>query len=187
VTLHDALSQAWTKIRKETVAPRMPDVPDVAIGVGNGPLHVTDWDNPVLVPQRIIDQGSGPVLAFLLHQAAHSLVREPASARYHSVAFKQAAERVGLAVEYAGTATGWSDTSLTPELERIYAAQLAQLDAAATGQRSSAFTRNGITACCPAHPDFTIRIRGADAAERLQAHPLRCALCDVELIMMPGR
>lgn len=183
VTLHDALSQAWTAIRKEVVAPKLPDVPDATIGVGRGPLHVTEWDHAVvMVPPATVTGGGAKILEFLLHQAAHSLVTEPSAAaegrRYHNEEYARAARRVGLAVEYASTAMGWSDTSLTPALAEIYADPIVHLDVAASSWRPVTHdSRNGVVAQCQCHPARKIRVRGTRAAEDLAEHPVVCSVC----------
>jgi hypothetical protein len=182
MTLLDALTQAWLSIRKQ-----VPDVPDAALAAGQGPAHVTDWDSAVvMVPPGTVAQGGVKVMEFLLHQAAHSLTGfayAGSEGRRHGEAYRVAAERLGLAVRQV-KGTGWSDTSLTGELAGTYAEQVQHLDAAASAWQpgTTRGSRNGIVAQCPVHTDFKIRIRGADAAERLAGHPVKCSRCDQELI-----
>jgi hypothetical protein len=169
----------------EAIRHQEPDVPraQVSIVPGRGSRHGRPDQRFVHVAESKIDEGTLRVLEFLLHQAAHDLAPDSESEwGYHGEGFYRAALRLHLNVSSV-TGHGWVRTEVTQEVERIYAPQIKQLDAAREGWQTitrgdrQASSRNGITAKCQCHPDFKISIRGLNAAERLAAHPVICSIC----------
>jgi len=136
VDMTDTLNATWEAIRHQD-----PDVPRAQVSIvrGKGSPHWRPDQRVVHVAESTVNAGAPEILHFLLHQAAHDLVSEVptgSQGRYHSVAYKTAAERLGLAVEYVGPkggqpgGNGWARTSLTAEVQVIYAPQLRQLESA---------------------------------------------------------
>jgi hypothetical protein len=142
-----ALERAWAAIRA-----RHPDVPEVVVILGAGSQarrglfkwghfaaarwQVAGANRPeVLVSGEGLHRGAGPVLATLLHEAAHGLAHTrqlndtSRQGRWHNRRFAALAGELGLDVT-VDKATGWSQTRLTDRLAGRYATQLAGLDQA---------------------------------------------------------
>jgi hypothetical protein len=85
-------------------------------------------------------RGAGPVLATLLHEAAHALasvrgVRETSRrGQYHNKRFRALAEELGLQVDY-DPRIGWSSTTLPASTAADYAEEISALEAAMTAER----------------------------------------------------
>jgi hypothetical protein len=180
VDMTDTLNATWEAIRHQE-----PDVPQALVSIvpGRGSRHARPDQRFVHVAESKIDEGTIKVLEFLLHQAAHDLASDAESEwDYHGESYYRAALRLGLAVSSV-PGHGWTKTEVTDELERIYAPQIKQLDAARESWQTitradrQAYNRNGITAKCQCHPDFKISIRGKDAAQKLADHPVICSAC----------
>jgi len=142
-----ALEGAWAAVRG-----RHPDVPEVVVVLGAGSearrglfkwghfaaarWHVAGANRPeVLVSGEGLDRGAGPVLATLLHEAAHGLaatrgVKDTSrQGRWHNQRFRALAAELGLTVAF-DQRTGWSQTRLGEELPGRYAEQISRLEAA---------------------------------------------------------
>jgi hypothetical protein len=165
-----ALEHAWTAIRANH-----PDVPEVVVILGAGSearrglfkwghfaaarWHVAGSNHPeVLVSGEGLNRGAQPVLATLLHEAAHGLattrgIKDTSrQGRWHNQRFATLAGELGLKVDF-DSKTGWSQTRLTDQLADRYAEQLAGLDAAlglwrhAERQQGPAATSRNLLAC----------------------------------------
>ena len=85
-------------------------------------------------------RGVRPVLATLLHEAAHALAYKRSvtdtsrQGRYHNQRFKAIAEELGLLVEHHPS-LGWSVTTLPAGAARRYEPVIARLDRALTAHR----------------------------------------------------
>ena len=191
VDMTDTLNATWEAIRHQE-----PDVPRASVSIvpGRGSRHWRPDQRFVHVAESRIDEGTIPVLEFLLHQAAHDLASDTYSGsegNYHGDGYRKAAERLRLHVEHA-PGHGWSLTTVPGELEEVYAPQIRQLDAAREGWHPQTQgdrqlrNRNGITARCQCHPEFKISIRGKDAAEKLAAHPVICSQCGQPFVPVEG-
>src|SRR5258708_15667018 len=183
VDMTDTLNASGQAIRHEE-----PDVPEASVSIvpGRGSRHWRPDQRFVHVAESKIDEGTIPVLEFLLHQAAHDLASDTYSGsegNYHGDGYRKAAERLRLRVEHA-TGHGWALTTVTGELEEVYAPQIRQLGAAREGWHPQTQgdrqlrNRNGTTARCQCHPEFKTSIRGKAAAEKPPAAPLIRCPCD---------
>jgi hypothetical protein len=191
-----ALEQAWTAIRA-----RHSEVPEVVVILGAGSearrglfkwghfaaarWHVAGANRPeVLVSGEGLDRGARPVLATLLHEAAHGLantrqVKDTSrQGRWHNQRFATLARELGLTVSF-DTKTGWSQTSLSGQLADRYAEQLTRLDAAlglwrhAERPHGPAATSRNLLACSCA---CGRKLRVARAT--LEQAPIICGACD---------
>jgi hypothetical protein len=166
--------------------------------------HAAAWSHPViLVGAQTITEGPLGITEYLLHQAAHGLLRatpdQPAeesrhypdeqsegnAGRYHNKSYRDAAQSLGLKAEWTQGGTGWSATSASDDLLRVYEGPVRQIVAAMTAWHSPASLPrsvrksggNGASARCQCQPPRTIRMRGADAAADLRKHPVICSVC----------
>lgn len=130
-----------------------------------------------------LERGAGPVLATLLHEAAHSVaavrgIKDTSrQGRYHNGRFKAIAEELGLVVTRVPV-IGWSATRLAESTAEAYGGSLSALEQAITVHRrqesarnATGPSRNGI-ACLCACPR---RIRVARSV--LATGAILCALC----------
>ncbi len=190
-----ALEHAWAAIRAHH-----PDVPHVVVILGAGSearrglfkwghfaaarWQVAGANHPeVLVSGEGLHRGAGPVLAMLLHEAAHGLadargVKDTSrQGRWHNRRFAALAGELGLQVT-RDTSTGWSQTRLTQQLADRYAEQLAGLDAAlglwrhAERQHGPAAGARNLLACSCA---CGRKLRVARAT--LEQAPILCGAC----------
>lgn len=129
-----------------------------------------------------LERGAGPVLATLLHEAAHALADVRAikdtsrQARYHNRRFRALAEELGLQVDQAPS-IGWSATTLPDTTAQRYAATIAALEQAITIYRrheggpdpTARVTKPACVCRCPR------RIRVAPGV--LAAGPIICGVC----------
>jgi len=191
-----ALEQAWTAIRAHHS-----DVPEVVVILGAGSearrglfkwghfaaarWHVAGANRPeVLVSGEGLNRGARPVLATLLHEAAHGLANTrqikdtSRQGRWHNQRFRTLASELGLTVSF-DTKTGWSQTSLSGQLADRYAEQLGRLDAAlglwrhAERQHGPATGSRNLLACSCA---CGRKLRVARAT--LEQAPIICGGCD---------
>ena len=189
VDMNAAVNDTWRAIRARHRGKIPPALVTIVPGAGlDGGL--IDWANsPVIqLPAEAATEGPEAVLAYLLHQAAHGWAGEPGIAGTRP-AFRDRATSLLLTVKQDpkfGTAgQGWSVTEVTDAAVEAYGDQIAALAAAsvdwepprppADSPRQS--ERNGIVAVCQCPGSLKIRIRGADAAAKLAAHPIRCDSC----------
>jgi hypothetical protein len=112
----------------------------------------------VLVSGEGLQRGAQPVLATLLHEAAHGVAQARGvkdtsrQGRWHNRRFATLARELGLTVD-VDPKTGWSQTRLTEPLATRYAEPLARLDAAlglwrhAERQQGTATTSRNLLAC----------------------------------------
>jgi hypothetical protein len=128
-----ALMRAWQRIREED-----PGVPPVTFYLTSGrpsSCATASWEEeqPVL---RINLQHGGEnligaeIMTWLLHHAAHASAGTTASSegRWHSEAYRDAAQALGLTVEKGPT--GWARTSLARGTVTRYRAEIAAIDRA---------------------------------------------------------
>ncbi len=191
-----ALERAWTAIRAHH-----PDTPQGVVILGAGSearrglfkwghfaaarWHVAGSNRPeVLVSGEGLNRGARPVLATLLHEAAHGLANTrqikdtSRQGRWHNQRFAALARELGLTIAF-DKKTGWSQTSLTDQLADRYADQLAGLDAAlglwrhAERQQGPAATSRNLLACSCA---CGRKLRVARAT--LEQAPIICGACD---------
>lgn len=160
-----AFTFAWASIQA-----RNPDVPNVVITLGAGssrqgtvlghfaPNRWARGDSHIhelFVGGEGLQRGAPDVMATLLHEAAHgvALARDiqdvSRSGRYHNKAFKALGEELGISLAHdtRKNGIGWSNTTLTDEAAKTYAAAIRRLDAAMVayrrGERTLAPTGNG--------------------------------------------
>ncbi|HEY5260858.1 MAG TPA: hypothetical protein VIJ33_01970 [Solirubrobacteraceae bacterium] len=87
-----------------------------------------------------LGRGAGPVMATLLHEAAHALAHmrgikdTSRQGRYHNRRFKALAEELGLHVDH-DPRIGWSPTTLPTESAARYSVAIANLERALTAYR----------------------------------------------------
>jgi len=149
-----ALDHAWAAIRA-----RHPDVPEVVMtlgagSAGNAPGTLTlghfagdRWQrgDSERLPEMFIageglSRGSLPVLATLLHEAAHGLASTrdiqdtSRQGRYHNTRYRKLAEELGLDVAEAGS-IGWSATTVPGATAGRYTAALTGLTGALVAWR----------------------------------------------------
>jgi hypothetical protein len=204
VAMSDALTATWKAIRR-----RHPKVPDVTITVAPGhgsACGAIAWDTgtPVItVGAQTIAEGPQAILEALLHQAAHGVLRttgprpdgeakhypdehsEGNAGRYHNKSYRDAAQSLGLKVDWTRGGTGWSATTADTDLAAIYDGPVGQIAAATrTWQPPPPLPRsvrksnsNGVSARCQCQPPRTIRMRGTDAAADLRERPVICTVC----------
>lgn len=203
-----ALTAAWRAIRAQH--PEVPDVV-LTLGSGTlgqrGKGEVTlghfargRWQltepgegepgeglHELFVSGEGLRRGAAAVLGTLLHEAAHGLAAvrgindTSRQGRYHNRKFKALGEELGLAMTDEGT-LGWSGTTLAPETEQRYTAELGQLAAAMSvyrlaeqpGMAGKSKSNNLLVAECAC--PRKIRVARATLAEA----PIVCGACDAE-------
>lgn len=147
-----AFEHAWTQIRRAH-----PEVPPAVLITGSGSdarrtnmlrlghFAASRWQggsegteiDEIFVGGEGLERGAGPVLATLLHEAAHALARvrgiqdTSRQGRYHNVRFKALAEELGLHIDKHPT-IGWSTTTLPDATAQRYASTIEQLEHAIT-------------------------------------------------------
>jgi hypothetical protein len=202
-TLLDALERCWQAITR-----RHPDLPPVVITVGAGELargrglrlgrfSPCSWQlgddelGEVFVGAEGLARGAEPVLATLLHEAAHGLAHQrdirdvSRGRRYHNRRYRTLAETVGLEVAHHPQ-LGWSTTTLTPAAHGRYEPQLRVLEQALAGHRQRHHRTAGrsgrnLQACgCSCGR----RIRAS--AQALAQGPILCSLCGQPFIPNPS-
>ncbi len=194
-----ALEQTW-----RAIARRHPELPPAVliVGAGSGSRHVLrlghfaaerwrlateDRAMPeVFIGGEGLARGAGPVLATLLHEAAHALasvrgIQETSRrGQYHNKRFRLLAEELGLHVDY-DTRIGWSPTTLPDTTASAYAGEIAALQSALTavrrpeppaGRDATGRSRTVPMALC----GCPRRIRVAPSV--LAAGPIICAVCE---------
>ncbi len=136
----------------------------------------------VLVAGEGLARGPEPVLAILLHEAAHGLadvrgIQDTSRhGRYHNRRYLTLAEQLGLDVAQVPS-FGWSVTTLRPETRVDYAAELATLAPVLTMHRAPEVPgrRGGgsryLLAACACGRKFRA------ARGTLDAGPIFCGLC----------
>ncbi|GGU37412.1 hypothetical protein [Nocardioides albus] len=154
-----ALEATWSAIQL-----RHPDVPDVVVTLGAGSIGVpagalklghfaaerwvsNENKDPVgqaelFVGGEGLRRGAEPVLATLLHEAAHGVAHARGikdtsrQGRYHNTRFKLLGEELGLTITQAPT-IGWSSTELAPGTADEYAEEIAALSSAIVAFRNT--------------------------------------------------
>jgi hypothetical protein len=188
-----ALETAWVKIQEQNPGIASP-IFDLTPGREMYCASVS-WDlaRPIIEFNLMRDgrKVTGAyLLERLLHNAAHALIFEPGkvaptSGRYHTVAYRDAAQRVGLDVEHndpeGGAGDGWSETSLAKGTLSHYRNEARRLDRALAAwtptetpktSRSRA-TANADLALCSCQPPRRIRVRES----ALDKGPIVCSIC----------
>jgi hypothetical protein len=120
---------------------------DARRGLRLGHFAANRWqaDQPgaiaeIFVGREGLARGATPVLATLLHEAAHALAHKrqlkdtSRQGRYHNRRFKDLAEQVGLRVEHHPS-LGWSPTTLPEHTAVRYTSAIATLELALTAHR----------------------------------------------------
>ncbi len=145
-----ALEHAWAAIREQH-----PDVPPAVLITGSGSDGGRDmlrlghyaasrWHggegeqiDEIFIGGEGLTRGARPVLATLLHEAAHALARvreiqdTSRQGRYHNQRFKRLGEELGLQID-KHPVIGWSTTTLPAATATRYAATIAELEHAIT-------------------------------------------------------
>jgi hypothetical protein len=190
-----ALDRAWQAIRA-----RHPDVPEVVIALGAGSgqgrnlklghFAAGRWQRAdgrlpeLFIGGEGLGRGAVPVLATLLHEAAHGVAstREIADTsrqgRWHNARFRDLAAELGLAVEKLPS-LGWSGTTAPAATTALYRAEIRRLEAAITAYRHAEHggrggrgsSNNGVAARCSCGR----RIRVAETV--LALGPITCGAC----------
>ena len=204
VAMSDALTSAWKAIRR-----RHPKVPEATIAVAPGrgsACGSVAWDAGmpvILVGTETITDGPLAILEYLLHQAAHGLLTTTGdraaadgkhypdehsqgnAGRYHNKSYRDAAQSLGLRAAWTQGGTGWSATSGSDDLAKVYEGPVRQIVTATTNwQPPAPLPRtlrksggNGVSARCQCQPPRIIRMRGTGAAADLREHPVVCSVC----------
>ena len=151
--LTSTLEAAWKGIQREH-----PDVPDALVVVGpSGDKKVRklghwakrSWVDvkgervhEVFISAERLERQPHEVFQTLIHEAGHALAtaREiqdvSPGTQYHNGEYKKLAEELGLVVEkHSQKGRGWAKTTITPAMEKTYAAEIATLAAALFGFR----------------------------------------------------
>lgn len=218
-----ALEATWSAIQM-----RHPDVPDVVVTLGAGSIGVPvgalklghfaaerwiayDTTDPVGLAELFVGgeglrRGAEPVLATLLHEAAHGVAHvrgikdTSRQGRYHNTRFKLLGEELGLTITQAPT-IGWSSTDLAPGTAAEYIEEIGALASAIVafrntegavpvgptgpgkggvgGGRSGGGPRrpkNGIVLVCECAPGRRIRA----SAAVVERGPIVCGVCGDE-------
>lgn len=192
-----AIETTWAAIQS-----RHSDVPEVVVTLASGRtgkgmnlghfaperwVRGEDVVHELFIGGEGLSRGGRGLLGTLLHEAAHgaanarSIQDTSRQGRYHNAKFKAIAESFGLTIEHEKS-IGWSLTTVPDTTAALYAADVAQLDAAitayrraeaaaATGGRKS---NNGKAAVCGCGR----KIRASLAV--LDAGPVLCGLCGEE-------
>lgn len=201
-----ALELAWAAIQSEH-----PDVPAAVVitGAGSqgargrlrlGHFTASRWEVgaagelcEIFVGGEGLARGALPVLATLLHEAAHALAHTRTikdtsrQGRYHNRRFKLLAEELGLWVEHHPQ-LGWSPTTLPEQTAAPYAPVIAALEAAITAHRHVEETGAGARrggrnlAVCVCACGRRIRI----APSVLALGPITCGVCDERFLPQAG-
>lgn len=224
-----ALEATWSAIQL-----RHPDVPDVVVTLGAGSIGVpagalklghfaaerwvsNESKDPVGLAELFVGgeglrRGAEPVLATLLHEAAHGVahVRDikdtSRQGRYHNTRFKFLGEELGLTITQAPT-IGWSNTELAPGTACEYAEQISALGSAIVAFRNaegavpvgptgggkrgpngggrggeSRRPKNGLVLACECSPSR--RIRASSAV--VERGPIVCGVCNADFAEPPA-
>jgi len=194
-----ALEGAWEATRREHL-----DLPPAVLITGSGSLGTrrgvrlghfaaSRWQAgdrgplaEIFIGGEGLARGAGPVLATLLHEAAHALAHERGindtsrQGRYHNRRFKALAEAVGLRVDHHPT-LGWSPTILPESTAARYATIIAALEQALIAHREgerrdpqAATPRQGNLEPCVCACGRRIRI----APSVLALGPVNCGVCE---------
>ncbi len=139
-------------------------------------------------------RGAGPVLATLLHEAAHVLAHQRGikdtsrQGRYHNTRFKALAEELGVHVDH-DRSLGWSPTTLPDQTAARYATMIAALERALTAHRHG--ERSGTQVPAPGGRNLSPcvcacgrRIRIAPAV--LALGPVICGVCSEPFMPATG-
>lgn len=154
-----ALEATWSAIQL-----RHPDVPDVVVTLGAGSIGVPagalklghfaaerwiayDTKDPASLAELFVGgeglrRGAEPVLATLLHEAAHGVAHvrgikdTSRQGRYHNTRFKLLGEELGLTITQAPT-IGWSSTELAPGTAVEYVEEIEALASAIVAFRNT--------------------------------------------------
>jgi hypothetical protein len=191
-----AMERAWQAIRA-----RHREVPEVIVILGAGSearrglfklghFAAARWQvndqrrAEVLVSGEGLQRGPHDVLATLLHEAAHGLacargIQDTSrQGRYHNRRYAHLANELGLQVTCDPT-TGWSQTTIPDPLASVYAAELADLDAALGLWRyaeqqlpTSTGSRNLLACACPCGRKLRV------AKQTLAQAPILCGACE---------
>lgn len=174
-----ALDSAWDRIRQED--PRVPEVSFyLTSGLASSCATASfEEEDPVL---RINLQHDGvnltgaPIMEWLLHSAAHAVAGPSTSSegRWHTVAFRDAAEGLGLAVEKGPT--GWGETSLARGTKARYKDEIAAIDQAMKSWYPVTTRRRPRVAdkyVCSCDPPRIIRVNPGVIAKG----EIRCEIC----------
>lgn len=193
-----ALEHAWGAIRA-----RHPEVPAAVLITGSGSdagrnmlrlghFAASRWQtgpdgeqiDEIFIGGEGLARGARPVLATLLHEAAHALARArkiqdtSRQGRYHNQRFKRLAEELGLQID-KHPVIGWSTTTLPAATATRYAATISELEHAITIYRRHEITGANATRK-PGPPPCVCacgrRIRVAPSV--LALGPILCTICD---------
>jgi hypothetical protein len=194
-----ALEHAWSTIRSSH-----PEVPAAVLITGSGSesgrnmlrlghFAASRWHgagegdeiDEIFVGGEGLERGAAPVLATLLHEAAHALARRRGvqdtsrQGRYHNQRFKALAEELGLHID-KHPVIGWSLTTLPDATAQRYAAVIEDLERAITiyrrheGPSGAQAPRKAGPVACMCGCGRRIRV----AATVLAVGPILCGVCE---------
>jgi hypothetical protein len=193
-----ALEDAWKTLGREH-----PELPPVVLITGAGSLGTgrglrlghfaaDRWQAEqrgtlaeIFVGGEGLARGARPVLATLLHEAAHALAHRRGvkdtsrQGRYHNQRFKTIAEELGLEVEHHPT-LGWSVTTLPAAAGARYRPAIAKLARALTAHREGECKPSGRR-----RPDHNLKPCDCGCPRRIRIAPgvlalgpIVCSVCD---------
>lgn len=176
-----AISRAWERFQSED--DRIPDVVlDLTPGRPSACGSVAWADHPVLEVNLQRDGQTLPardLLAWLLHQAAHGATGAATASegRYHSVDYRDAAERLGLDVTHRPGGPGFGETALATGTLTRYRAEVDQLRKALADWEPTvtrASQRGPAKFVCSCQPEpRTFRMNAGPAAKG----DIMCTIC----------
>lgn len=199
-----ALEGAWLAVRRNH-----PEIPHAVLIVASGEgrkyaHHATcRWHHDgedlteIMIAGEGLKRGSTPVMASVLHEAAHALANARGiqdtsrQGRYHNAKFKALGEELGITVEKDGT-IGWSLTTMGELGAKRYTRQIGAIERALTLHRNEAggllgvrgkggsggagASRNYLKAQCDC--SRVIRV----SRSTLEDGSLMCGKCDSEFV-----
>jgi hypothetical protein len=191
-----ALERAWTRLRAEDAA--IPAIhfdlePGRSSSCGQIEFNTAavivlnlapGWDGePETLDQHKLS--GTQILDYLLHHAAHAIAGPTTSqeGRWHSEAYRDAAQRLGLTVERGGIgAGGWNRTAITGSTESRYRHEIAALDKAMAQWEPVAARkrrRGPVSLRCSCTPPRVLSTRPTTAA----TGQIRCGICGQDFLV----
>jgi hypothetical protein len=174
-----ALTRAWQRIRAEDHG-----VPPVTLYLTGGratSCATASWEEKQPVLRINLQRGGAnltgaAIMAWLLHYAAHASVGTTASSegRWHSEAYRDAAQGLGLTVEKAPT--GWAQTGLARGTATRYKAEITAIDRAMRSWEPVISRKRGRepeSLRCSCDPPRKIRA----SAGTVDKGPITCGVC----------
>jgi hypothetical protein len=194
--LVEAFATTWSAIQK-----RHPDVPPVVVTMASstvgakpgqsrrlGHFAAGRWQqdettlSELFVSAEGLQRGAVGVLSVLLHEGVHGIAHvrgiqdTSRQGRYHNMRFKVLGEELGLELA-KDSKSGWSTTSVPAAMQKVYARQLAMIEAALVAYRFTEITMtekrssNLLVAFCECPRKIRI------ARTTLDEAPIVCTAC----------